>query len=110
MKLQTRENRTLRKGVEDRIIRIYLIAGANPLRSVSPDAVFVSTSSASALISVDTGALAGFLKGRGAQGWTERAEGGVRGGGGSRGRCAGRPRGRASRGAGLSNFPGFAVL
>lgn len=65
MKLQTRENRTLRKGVEDRIIRIYLIAGANPLRSVSPDAVFVRTSSASALISVDTGALAGFLKGRG---------------------------------------------
>ena len=36
MKSQTRENTTLRKGVEDRIIRLYLIAGANSLRSVSP--------------------------------------------------------------------------
>ena len=41
MKSQTRENTTLRKGVEDKIIRLYLIAGANSLRSVSPAAVLV---------------------------------------------------------------------
>ena len=96
MKSPTGESRTPRQGVEEGIIRIYLIAG-RILCGLFPHAVLRRTPSASASVSAGTGARR-IPERPGARGWTERAEG-------ASGEEAA-PRGRASRGAGLSNFPG----
>lgn len=107
MKSQTRENTTLRKGVEDRIIRLYLIAGANSLRSVSP-----------LLCSYLFCVLVDLRGPRGAR-WIPERPGGTgldaAGGGGRQGRrrvpqavlgASAGAVGARGRGAGLSNFPG----
>lgn len=117
MKSQTRERRLCVR-VEGSIINIYLAGRLSPLQSIF--LAFASRVFCSYLfpICVDLrgprgGSVGSCKAGRGGAGARGAGPGGMSRGPGPAGRARprvgarGRPRGRASRGAGLSNFPGI---